>query len=464
MRVPAVSIRWRLTLWYACSILLLSVGAGIVLRVAIRRTLLAEFDHDAMDSSTLVRHFFHVESSEYPKVEQAVTDLVAEVVFADRAIQFIRPDGSLLLPVGIVPDSVNRRRSVVPAYVRPPTRTLTVPLDTALAAGWSMRIISSAAELEATLNRVDEWFLLGLLVSASLAAALGWTLAGRLLQPVDAMAHAAELITAAEPSARLPIHHAHDEIGRLGRSFNGLLVRLDDALSQQRRFLADAAHELRTPVARMRTLAELTLQTPADDGAREAMELISVDLLHASRLLDELLQLARADAGERMQRSERIFMDDVVMDALHVWRPVAAAGGVGVAIEQMNEAPVSIDPLLARRLVDILFENAVRYTPAGGRVETRVGVEHDRVVLTISDSGIGISPADRPHVFDRFFRGAASRAMSPEGSGLGLPIAAWIVGQCGGGIELSATSLGGTCARVSLAVDSQPGVQKRGYR
>jgi two-component system OmpR family sensor kinase len=455
MRVPAVSIRWRLTLWYSCSILLLSIGAGIALRVAIRRTLLAEFDHDAMDSSTLVRHFFHVESSEYPKVEQAVTDLVAEVVFADRAIQFIRPDGSLLLPVGIVPDSVNRRRSVVPAYVRPPTRTLTVPLDTALAPGWSMRIISSAAELEATLSRVDEWFLLGLLVSASLAAALGWTLAGRLLQPVDAMARAAEQITAAEPSARLPIHHAQDEIGRLGRSFNGLLVRLDDALSQQRRFLADAAHELRTPVARMRTLAELTLQTPpTGDGAREAMELISIDLLHASKLLDELLQLARADAGERMQRPERVFMDDVVMDALRVWRPVAATGRVGVAIEQMNEAPVSVDLLLARRLVDILLENAVRYTPAGGRVETRVGVEHDRVVLTISDSGIGISPADRPHVFDRFFRGAASRAMSPEGSGLGLPIAAWIAGQCGGSIELSTTSLGGTCARVSLPLDS----------
>ncbi len=455
MKVPAVSIRWRLTLWYACSILLLSVGAGIVLRVAIRRTLLAEFDHDAMDSSTLVRHFFHVESSEYPKVEQAVTDLVAEVVFADRAIQFIRPDGSLLLPVAIVPDSASRRRPVVPAYVRPPTRTLTVPLDTALAPGWSMRIISSAADLESMLRRVDEWFLFGLLVSASLAAALGWTLAGHLLQPVDAMAHAAELITAAEPSARLPIHHAHDEIGRLGRSFNGLLVRLDDALSQQRRFLADAAHELRTPVARMRTLAELTLQAPpANDSAREAMELISIDLIHASKLLDELLQLARADAGERMQRPERVFMDDVVMDALRVWRPVAAAGGVGVAIEQMNEAPVSVDPLLARRLVDILFENAVRYTPAGGRVETGVGVEHDRVLLTISDSGIGISPADRPHVFDRFFRGSASRAMSPEGSGLGLPIAAWIAGQCGGSIELSSAALGGTCARVSLPLDS----------
>jgi two-component system OmpR family sensor kinase len=453
-----LSIRSRLTLWYACSILLLFTGVGMALRVAVRRTLLSEFDHDALDSSALVRRFFHVEAAEYQTVEQAVTDLVAEVVFSDRAIQFTRPDGSLLLPMHTAPDTLSHRLPTIPAYVRPPVRTLTVPLDTDRAPGWSIRIVSSAAALERTLHGVDQWFLLGGSFLALLAAALGWTLAGRLLQPVDAMARAAEQITAAEPSARLPVRNAHDEIGRLGRSFNGLLVRLDGALSQQRRFLADAAHELRTPVARMTSLVELTLHAPPDTAAAsESLVLIAGDLRHASRLLDELLQLARADAGERMQRLERVFLDDVVMDALRTWQPAAARGRIALCVGDVHEAPIRVDPLLARRLVDTLFENAVRYTPPGGRVEATVRNDRDRVVLDISDSGIGVSPAELPHVFERFFRGASSRAMAPEGSGLGLPIAAWIVEQCGGAIELAPGALGGTCARVSLPMDLASG-------
>lgn len=464
MTTRTLSIRSSLTLWYACSILLLFVGAGIVVRVAVRRTLLSEFDHDALDSSTLVRHFFHVESAEYPTVELAVTDLVAEVIFTDRAIQFVRPNGSLLAPTGIAPDRASQPLTVVPTYVRPPIRTLTVPLDADHAPGWSIRIMSSAADLEHTLSRVDDWFLLGLLLSASVAGGLGWTLAGRLLQPINAMARAAEGITAAKPSARLPIHHAHDELGRLGRSFNGLLVRLDDALVQQRRFLADAAHELRTPIARMASLTELTLSAPRNAGeANEALVRIAGDLQHASRLLDELLQLARADAGERMQRLERIFLDDVVMDAVRAWRPAAERGKVVLSVGDIHEAPIFVDPLLARRLVDILFENAVRYTPHGGRVEASVRDDRDQVVLTVSDSGIGMSPDEQSHAFERFFRGTASRAMSPEGSGLGLPIAAWIVDQCGGTIDLSIAAIGGTCARVSLPMNTPSDVHGRGY-
>jgi two-component system, OmpR family, sensor kinase len=442
-------------LWYACSILLLFVGAGIVLRIAVRRTLLAEFDDDVLDSSTLVRHFFHVEAIEYPTVEQAVTDLVAEVVFPDRLIQFVRPDGSVPVPVAGETDGATRRRSMPPTSVRPPIRTMTVPLDTARAPGWSIRIVSSAADLERTLRQVDRWFLLGVPFIALLAAAVGWTLAGRLLRPVDEMARAAERTTASEPVARLPVINPDDELGRLGRSFNGLLERLESALTQQRRFLADAAHELRTPIARMSSLAELTLFAPSDtEEVRRSLGLIADDLGHASRLLDELLQLARADAGERMQRVERVFLDDIAMDALTAWRPAASRAGLALDIGEVEEAPIRVDPLLVRRLVDTLLENAVRYTPAGGRIEASIQRDTSQVVLTISDSGIGITPEELPRIFERFFRGMSSRAMVPEGSGLGLPIAAWIVRQCAGTIEVAARAAGGTSARVSIPIDA----------
>ena len=449
-----LSIRSRLTLWYASSILILFAGAGIALRGAVRRTLLSEFDSDAFDSSTLVRQFFHVEAIEYPAVEQAVTDLASEIVFPDRAIQFIRPDGSVAVFDSTPVDGATARRPRAPTEVRPPVRTLTVALDATRAPGWSIRIVSSAADLERTLAKLDRWFLVGAPFIAVLSAAVGWVLAGRLLQPVDAMARAAERTTASEPVARLPIENPHDEIGRLGSSFNGLLERLENALSQQRRFLADAAHELRTPIARMSSLAELALSTPRNADASASLSMIAGDLRHASRLLDELLQLARADAGERMQQLTRVFLDDIAMDAIATWGPAATRAGVTLAVRDVQESPIRVDPLLARRLLDTLLENAVRYTPVGGRVEASVRPSGDRIVLAVSDSGIGIPPHELPRIFERFFRGARSRAMIPEGSGLGLPIAAWIVDQCAGTIDVVSGAGGGTSVRVSLPIDA----------
>ena len=124
-----------------------------------------------------------------------------------------------------------------------------------------------------------------------------------------------------------------------------------------------------------------------------------------------------------------------------------------LAVGALEEAPIRVDPLLVRRLLDTLLENAVRYTTAGGRIEASVRVASDRAVLTVSDSGIGISPDELPRIFERFFRGTASRTMVPEGSGLGLPIAAWIVDQCAGTIEVVNGATGGTAVRVSLPID-----------
>lgn len=170
-------------------------------------------------------------------------------------------------------------------------------------------------------------------------------------------------------------------------------------------------------------------------------------------MLDELLQLARADAGERMQPLERVFLDDVAMDAVAAWGPAATRAGITLTLRDPEESPIRAAPLLARRLLDTLLENAVRYTPAGGRIDASVRPSVDRVVLTVSDTGIGIPSAELPLIFERFFRGARSRALAPEGSGLGLPIAGWIVDQCAGTIDVVSGPNGGTTVRVSLPLD-----------
>ncbi len=211
-------------------------------------------------------------------------------------------------------------------------RHLVTPLDEALARGWRVRVYASGALVERSLARIDRWMLVGIPTAVLLAAALGWWLAGRVLRPVGAMAAAAERMSGRRgraelptgDAARLPIGDPGDELGRLGTLFNTLLDEVDAVLGQQRRFLADAAHELRTPVARMLGSVDLALLDPEDATAqRDALARLRADLDRTARLVDELLQLARADAAT-VAHPRPGYVDDVVADAVRTWRPLAA--------------------------------------------------------------------------------------------------------------------------------------------
>jgi signal transduction histidine kinase len=167
-------------------------------------------------------------------------------------------------------------------------------------------------------------------------------------------------------------------------------------------------------------------------------------------MLAELLLLARVDAGAAEGRRERRFLDDLVLDTLAPWRPLATEAGVTLATSRVEEAPAQVEPALVERLVGILVDNAIRYTPRGGRVDVRTFAEGGRAVLEVEDTGIGIAPAERDRVFERFYRGTAARTAAPEGSGLGLSIAQWIVARHDGTIELRERSGGGTVVRVAI--------------
>ncbi len=271
---------------------------------------------------------------------------------------------------------------------------------------------------------------------------------GRALRPVALMAQAAERIGANSPRERLPISDPNDELGRLGRRFNELLDRLDGAMSQQRRFLTDAAHELRTPLARMLGEAESRLASPPTGQDRESLDRIHDDLRQASALVDELMQLARADAGSVDAVLSDGYLDDVVSDAVSPWNAEAKRRKVALDVAVLDEAPASLDGRLVSRLVGVLIHNALRYTPPGGRVEVRVEQLDGHAVLEVEDSGIGIPVDEREQIFERFFRGGLARQRAPEGSGLGLAIASWIARQHGASITASEGALGGALFRV----------------
>jgi signal transduction histidine kinase len=222
---------------------------------------------------------------------------------------------------------------------------------------------------------------------------------------------------------------------------------VERSIAYTRRFMADAAHELRTPIAVLRTRADVALQMPraaADYAA--VLQGMEHEATRLGRVVDDLLTLARADAGERPVARDRFFLDDVVIDAAVSVRTLAQAAGVALEVDEFEETPVVGDAALVRELVVVLLDNAVKFTPAGGSVRVRVQ-PLPLPTLTVEDTGCGIPAAQLPHVFERFYRGDASRPRD-GGAGLGLSIAQWIATVHGARIGL--TSEPGQGARATV--------------
>lgn len=443
-----MSIRLRLALWYGASVLALFLATGLVLRLSLREILVREHQLAVERSAEVARGVFRAEVAEYRTTPATVAHIAAELVIPDQALEFVHSDGSVFA------------RAEGPLLrdgggLGPPVYVVDRPLDAELAPGWRVRVHASMAPLHASLGRIDRSLLFVVPITVLLAAVTGWWLTGRTLRPVGEMAAAAERITPATPGARIPVAHPDDELGRLARRFNELLERLAGALAQQRSFLAVAAHELRTPVARMLSQAERGLSPGATAHDRdEALRLIHGDLERTRSQVGELLHLARVDAGEPPPPLDDGYLDDVVAAAIQPWYAVAERGEVRLELTSLEEAPARFNPELIERLAGILLDNAIRYTPPGGRVEVGVTREDGAAVLQVADTGIGIAPEDLDRLFERFFRGRQARARAPEGSGLGLSIARWIVEQHDGEVEFSSPADGGTRVRVTLPLPS----------
>jgi signal transduction histidine kinase len=274
-----------------------------------------------------------------------------------------------------------------------------------------------------------------------------------------ALAPVTEIIAAAGSIARqrafthrVPESGKDDEIGRLGSTFNEMLEALEEAYRAQQRFVADAAHELRAPLTAIRGNIELLARVeemPATDR-QEAMTQLEQESLRLSRLVEELLTLARSDAGQLLQLEE-IELDAVVLQAVADIGPPSSAAQVEVGV---------IDPLAVRgdrdrlhQLVTIILDNARKYTADGGAAVIELSKSGRTAIISVVDQGVGISADDLPHVFERFYRADRARSRDPGGSGLGLPIAKWIAEQHGGKISLSSTLGRGTTVTVELPLE-----------
>jgi heavy metal sensor kinase len=282
-----------------------------------------------------------------------------------------------------------------------------------------------------------------------LSGLLGWFLAGRALDPVNSVADAAQRITHSNLDVQIPARNAGDELDRLIEAFNHMMTRLNRSFEQIRQFSTDVSHELRTPLTVVRGQLEVALFTARTvEQYRDAMADALEGVERLSNIVRALLMLSQAESGQLALQKTEIDLADLVRDLVDQHQIPAEAEGVRLSAALPATCAVSADRIQIERLVSNLLGNAIKYTPAGGRVKVSLIPSVDHVKLIVEDTGVGISLEHLPHIFDRFYR--VPSADAEKGLGLGLSFVAWIAKAHGGSVNVESTLQEGTRFTVLL--------------
>ena len=469
-----MSIRMRLALWYGALfavVLLLVMLLSYVYHVRGHyddrdRALITSADHTAAEAAALA-------DTPYLVAGSGGMEVVQRLYGRDGVLRESMP-GIATLPI-IDPRVVLATPAVPPfdvlAALVPPLDAPDAPADGSFgmlnADGQRWRVfvqplrqdgaISGYVAAFTPLGRLDasirafQYMLLALgLVSLAAALVGGWAIAGGALRPIARMTETAGAITSSHDlSHRITEPPHRDELGRLAATFNAMLASIETAYRAQQRFVADASHELRAPLTAIQGNLELLSRhhaMPAADRA-EALAEAEREAGRMSRLVADLLVLARADAGVTLQRRP-VDLDMVVLDMFGTARQLAR--GQTLILEPFEPARVVGDEDRLKQLVLILLDNALKYTPGEGSVTLGLRRYATSVEILVRDSGVGVPAADLAHIFERFYRADPARSRDPGGTGLGLPIARWIARQHGGDVMVVSESGRGTTATIRL--------------
>jgi two-component system, OmpR family, sensor kinase len=286
-----------------------------------------------------------------------------------------------------------------------------------------------------------------------LALVGGYWLASRALRPIDDLTRQAGSM-ASLPGAgphQLDVPPLGDELSRLALTFNRLLARIDSSMTQTRTFLADAAHELKTPVAIVRSEAELALTEGRSlEECREALRAIGAESVRLSSLISDLTLLAEGQLLEHPLERRLVDFGELMQEVARSLRQLAASRGIAVDIETSGPVELRCDERLVRRIATNLVENAIKFSPPDSPIGIAVSGEDGRVELRVLDAAATLAADERDRVFDRFYRSPAARSGDVSGSGLGLAIARWAVELHGGRIRVEPRAQGGNVFIVEL--------------
>lgn len=417
-------LRLKLTLWYLgtlCAIIVL-LGGGLFLTIGHRFS--AELDQSLRDATAQLEGAAHTRELE-SGARGKVVDAVEELHIADRTLYLLDTAGTPVTPLSAPEWVRGAARNVGPTGVLDMEhevrrdKTLTLHAERFVLSGSRPLIAAAVAdkiELEDRYSALIAAFGAAAVIALVLVAGGGWLLVRQSTAPIER------------------------------------------SIAQMRRFMADAAHELRTPITVLRAQAEVALQRERDgEGYRTSLRSIESESRRLGRIVDDLLTLARADSGERPVTHARVFLDDIVMDAVAAAGAMATARGITVTLAGFEEAAVNGDAELLRQLIMILLDNAIKFTPPGGEVDVTVGVRDGGALVTVSDDGPGVPEDQLPHIFERFYRGDPARSRGDQsaatsGAGLGLSIAQWIADAQQATIAIASEVGRGTAVTVRFPV------------
>ncbi len=311
-------------------------------------------------------------------------------------------------------------------------------------------VARSLQPIDDALNTLRFVLIVGNIAGLALAVGVGWLIARNSLRPIDEITNTARSIALSQGfGQRLTVGKSRDEVGTLAVTFNEMLASLDAAYAAQRRFVADASHELRSPLTSIRSNIDIlrrALNAPEEDRA-EALADVADEVDRLSRLTSDLLLLARADAGHKIEMS-KVSMDHLVVD---VHRQMEAqAQGVTLELGPTRKVTVMGNQVWLKQLLLILLDNALKYTPTGGSVTLTLERDGGSALVKVTDTGIGIAAEDLPHVFERFYRADKARAREEGGAGLGLAIALWIAEEHRGELTVESDPGNGTTFTLRL--------------
>jgi signal transduction histidine kinase len=435
MLIAHRSISLRLTLWFSCVFFAGLALFGAVMWYDLKDTLTSGRSRTLTRRADRLGDLLHDTEADPPAQRAKKFQGFADAT-GGGLIEVFQTNGARALPSPTAAAkafpwpkvaSIDGERFSEVTFLGQPYRLLAHPFTS----GSESLVLCVAAPLEG--NRlVLSAFTAGLLwaIPALLAISAlgGYTLSRRALKPVDQIAAATRSISVSNLSERLPVPETRDELQRLSETCNAMLARLESAVNEIKRFTGDASHELRNPVSFVRTTAELALRNrQIDPTSKRAFEEIVAECGKANRLLKDMLTLARADAGNARLAFEPVDLGEVVRAVCHKARAFVEERGhtLTASFDEGCHTTVYGDYSSLHRLLWILLDNAAKYTAAPGTIKVTLAAAGEKATVTVEDNGIGISAADLPHIFGRFYRADPSRSQV-EGSGLGLSIALWI--------------------------------------
>jgi len=365
-------------------------------------------------------------------------------------VQVIDESGAVVMASGDAPDSPVAGRGDDGATVRADGETYVVAVEDAEseAGGDEFTVVvgRSTESVDETLATVAQLLAVSVPLLVGLVALVSWLVVGRALAPVEQMRRQVDAVTATSLGTRLDEPWTDDEIGRLAHTLNGMLGRLEAAQATQRRFLSDASHELKSPLATLRQYAEVARAHPEQVGDQELGEVVLEEGGRLERLVQGMLVLARADEGALRPEPVDVDLDDLLL------QEAGRVRGAGLAVDTSGVRATRVrgDAVLLAQLVRNLVDNAARHARSGIALAASPGEHDGRVWITVDDDGDGIPPAERDRVFDRFMRLDDARARDTGGSGLGLSIVREIAHAYGGEVRVEDAPSGGARLRVEL--------------